>query len=236
MICYKGRQEVIGCCLGPTLFKSGRFKHFLQIFSEFDKTLLIGVQEEFSFMMKTAIACLCLASTICAAPMTSLYDYLPQIGPPRQPNQPAQGSNTFTAPAQPPQQPGMTAPISMEIVFPHRFPSQATGGQQTGQGFPSQAYIKYKIPKAPGRKSVEIFYPYDPFNQQQQMIPPMTNIPQMPQIPNQIFPFGFMPPTGAQQNNNVFPNFGPQAVPQEPVQQKQPTQPAQAAIKVPVAP
>ncbi|KAI1887535.1 hypothetical protein AGOR_G00191310 [Albula goreensis] len=198
--------------------------------------VLLGVKQEFSSVMKTVIACLCFASTICAAPMTSLYDYLPQIGPPRQPGQPPQRSSNFAAPAQVVPQPGMAAPISMEIVFPPRFPSQATGGQQTGQGFPSQAFIKYKIPKAPGRHSMEIFYPYD-LAQQQQMIPTIPNVPQLPhQIPN-LFPYGFLPPTGPQQNNNMFPSFGvQQQLPQEPAQPQQPAQPAQAGLNVPAAP
>ncbi|KAJ8407486.1 hypothetical protein AAFF_G00273430 [Aldrovandia affinis] len=209
------------------------------------RPVLLGVKQEVCSAMKTVIACLCFASTICAAPMTSLYDYLPQIGPPRQPNQPAQRSNNFAPPSQQVQQPGMHAPISMEIVFPPRFPSQVTGGQQLGQGFPSQAYIKYKIPKSPGRQSMEIFYPYD--LTQQQMMPPIPNIPQMPQIPNMmppnipqipnLFPYGFMPPTIPQQNNNMFPGFGvQQQLPQDPHQPQQPTQPAQAGLNVPAAP
>ncbi|XP_035273951.1 protein app1-like [Anguilla anguilla] len=196
--------------------------------------------------MKTAIACLCFASTICAAPMTSLYDYLPQIGVPRQPSQPPQRTTNYVAPAPPAQQPGMAAPISMEIVFPPRFPSQVTGGQQTGSAFPSQAFIKYKIPKVPGRQSMEIFYPYDLIQQQQMLpnvpqMPAIPNIPQFPQIPN-LFPYGFLPPTGPQQNN-MFPSFGvQQQLPQEPVQAQQPAQssqpaqPAQAGLNGPAAP
>ncbi|KAJ8335843.1 hypothetical protein SKAU_G00391850 [Synaphobranchus kaupii] len=207
--------------------------------------VLLGVKKESSVTMKTAIACLCFASTICAAPMTSLYDYLPQIGPPRLPSQPPQRSTNYAAPALPAQQPGLGAPISMEIVFPPRFPSQATAGQQPGSAFPSQAFIKYKFPKVPGRQSMEIFYPYDLIQQQQMMpnvpqMPSLPNVPQLPQIPNipNFFPYGFMPPTVPQLNNNMFPNFGvQQQLPQEPVQAQQPAaQPAQAGLNGPAAP
>ncbi|GAA6085203.1 secretory calcium-binding phosphoprotein 5, partial [Tachysurus ichikawai] len=51
-------------------------------------------------------------------------------------------------------------------------------------------FIKYSIPKAPGRKSVEIFYPYN--FRQGEMFPNL-----MQQIPN-IFPFNYPPQTGPQ--------------------------------------
>ncbi|KAM3864834.1 secretory calcium-binding phosphoprotein 5 [Diretmus argenteus] len=83
--------------------------------------------------MKLAILCLCLASTVSAAP--SFFHYLPHYGG-RQPAPPT-------------------------------------------QSYPSQGFIKYSLPNAPGRKSVEIYYPYD-FTQQRMM----PNIPNLPQIPN----------------------------------------------------
>uniref|UniRef100_A0A667WGX2 Secretory calcium-binding phosphoprotein 5 n=1 Tax=Myripristis murdjan TaxID=586833 RepID=A0A667WGX2_9TELE len=91
--------------------------------------------------MKLAILCLCLASTVSAAP--PFFHYLPHYGANRQPapqiTAPAVSCvNTAYPGAQPQPQPGVPAPISMEISFP------------------SQAIIKYSLPKAPGRKSVEI--------------------------------------------------------------------------------
>ncbi|XP_047672641.1 secretory calcium-binding phosphoprotein 5 [Tachysurus fulvidraco] len=81
-------------------------------------------------------------------------------------------------------QPGVNAPISIEI-FPPGFHGTAAGGQGSETGF-----IKYSIPKAPGRKSVEIFYPYN-FDKVE-MLPNL-----MQQIPN-MFPFNYPPQTGPQ--------------------------------------
>ncbi|XP_055780192.1 secretory calcium-binding phosphoprotein 5 [Salvelinus fontinalis] len=112
--------------------------------------------------MKITIMCLCLASSISAAPRQPFFNYLPHYGGPRQSGPPTQ-VNDFLYPAgQPYPQPGLNGPVSMEIVFSQSFPGMSNGGQINGpQSYPSQAFIKYSLPKAPGRKSVEIYYPYD---------------------------------------------------------------------------
>ncbi|KTF80267.1 hypothetical protein cypCar_00011005 [Cyprinus carpio] len=93
-------------------------------------------------------------------------------------------------------------------IFPPQFPVSPVGGAAGTSSFPTQGFIKYSLPKAPGRKSVEIFYPYD-FSQRQ------------------IFPFDFMPQTVPQQPpvNPPFQDGPPQA--QEPQQQTEPEQKAQ---------
>ncbi|XP_062410970.1 secretory calcium-binding phosphoprotein 5 [Sardina pilchardus] len=144
--------------------------------------------------MWTAVLCLCFASAISAAPLGSFFSYLPNYDSPRQSGPSTQGNNVRFS------QPGFNAPVSMEIVFPQRYPTNPAGGSPSGPGYRSQAFIKYSIPKAPGRKSVEVYYPYD-FGQQQQNFP---NVPQMPPATN-LFPF-----------NLPFP---PQTVPQQPPQQ-----------------
>ncbi|XP_053336338.1 secretory calcium-binding phosphoprotein 5 isoform X1 [Clarias gariepinus] len=106
--------------------------------------------------------------------------------------------------------PGVNAPISIELIHPG-FPGTGAGGQGAGTG-----YIKYSLPKAPGRKSVEIYYPYD-FAQGKVL----------PQLPN-IFPFNYPPQTVPQQQppRHAAPTQGngqplifnnpPQTAPQQP--------------------
>ncbi|KAJ8416577.1 hypothetical protein AAFF_G00358650 [Aldrovandia affinis] len=113
--------------------------------------------------MKITIVILCFVSTVCAAPMKSLSEYLPHMGHPHQSGRPAQLNKALSPRAQSRRQPGLNAPVSMEIVFPNR-------GQPNGGTFPSNAFIKYSLPKVPGQNSVEVFYPYD-IGQQQQLFP-----------------------------------------------------------------
>ncbi|XP_045572734.1 gamma-gliadin isoform X1 [Salmo salar] len=177
--------------------------------------------------MKITIICLCLASSISAAPLQPFFNYLPHYGGPRQ-SGPATQMNEVLYPAgQPYPQPGLNGPVSMEIVFPQRFPGMSNGGQINGpQSYPSQAFIKYSLPKAPGRKSVEIYYPYD-FAQHKMM----PNIPQMPQIPN-LFPYEYQPQTVPQPRPNIpFPPYNSQLPhsqdPLQPAQQEQTVQTGQ---------
>ncbi|XP_039504446.1 secretory calcium-binding phosphoprotein 5 [Pimephales promelas] len=162
-------------------------------------------------MMWTSILCLLLAGAVSAAPLSPFFNYLPHYGSPKQGNNGGfQGI---------PSQPGLNAPISMEIIFPPRFPTNPAGGKAGTSSFPTQAFIKYSLPKAPGRKSVEIFYPYD-FSQHQDQ----PNVPLIPQFPN-IFPFHFMPQTVPQQPP-MNPPFQEEQT-QDPQQQTQPEQQAQ---------
>ncbi|KAM6971965.1 secretory calcium-binding phosphoprotein 5 [Aplochiton taeniatus] len=129
--------------------------------------------------MKVALLCLCLASFASAAP--SFFHYLPHYGFPRQAGAPTQVNDMYPM-NQPLPHPGINSPVSMEIVFAPGFPSMTAGGPNSSpQSNPTQAFIKYSLPKAPGRKSVEIYYPYD-FAQQKMMpsIPQMPHLPQMP--------------------------------------------------------
>ncbi|KAL4640501.1 hypothetical protein GN956_G12391 [Arapaima gigas] len=88
--------------------------------------------------------------------------------------------------------------------------------QEAGKTLSSQAFLKYKMPKAPGMKSIEIFYPID-YAQQQQL----------------FARYGYMPPTLPQQNQNPFPSF---TVPQAGVQElPQPLPPAQGVQSGPKA-
>ncbi|XP_055062695.2 uncharacterized protein [Misgurnus anguillicaudatus] len=167
--------------------------------------------------MWTSLLCLLLAGAVSAAPLSPFFNFLPHYG------NPGQGTNGVF--------PGMPSqphpPISMEIIFPQRFPNNAAGGAG-GQTFPTQAFIKYSLPKAPGRKSVEIFYPYD-FSQHQDL----PNIPQIPQIPN-IFPFEYVPQTAAQQPPMVppFQDGPPQSTdPQQQAQQEQQVQTGEGQVQ-----
>nr|XP_046183560.1 AT-rich interactive domain-containing protein 1A-like [Oncorhynchus gorbuscha] len=178
--------------------------------------------------MKITIMCLCLVSSISAAPRQHYFNYMPHYGDPRQSGPPTQVNEGLYPAGQPYYpQPGLNGPVSMEIVFPQRFPGWSTGGQINGpQSYPSQAFIKYSLPKAPGRKSVEIYYPYD-FVQQKMM----PNNPQMPQIPN-LFPNEYQPQTVPQQRPNIpFPPYNSQLPhsqdPLQPAEQEQPMQTGQ---------
>uniref|UniRef100_A0A671S7N4 Secretory calcium-binding phosphoprotein 5 n=1 Tax=Sinocyclocheilus anshuiensis TaxID=1608454 RepID=A0A671S7N4_9TELE len=155
--------------------------------------------------MWTSLLCLLLAGAVSAAPLSPFFNYLPHYGNPKQGN----NGGFQGIPSQ--LHPGLNAPISMEIIFPPRFPASPVGGAAGTSSFPTQGFIKYSLPKAPGRKSVEIDQP---------------NVPLIPQIPN-IFPFDFMPQTVPQQPpvNPPFQDGPPQA--QEPQQQTQPEQQAQ---------
>uniref|UniRef100_A0A8C2K9K5 Secretory calcium-binding phosphoprotein 5 n=1 Tax=Cyprinus carpio TaxID=7962 RepID=A0A8C2K9K5_CYPCA len=147
--------------------------------------------------MWTSLLCLLLAGAVSAAPLSPFFNYLPHYGNPKQGNNGAfQG-----IPSQP--HPGLNAPIR---------------GAAGTSSFPTQGFIKYSLPKAPGRKSVEIFYPYD-FSQRQVMIVFSLHL--------NIFPFDFMPQTVPQQPpvNPPFQDGPPQA--QEPQQQTEPEQKAQ---------
>uniref|UniRef100_A0A8C1IFG0 Secretory calcium-binding phosphoprotein 5 n=1 Tax=Cyprinus carpio TaxID=7962 RepID=A0A8C1IFG0_CYPCA len=170
--------------------------------------------------MWTSLLCLLLAGAVSAAPLSPFFNYLPHYGNPKQGNNGAfQG-----IPSQP--HPGLNAPISMEIIFPPQFPVSPVGGAAGTSSFPTQGFIKYSLPKAPGRKSVEIFYPYD-FSQRQVMIVFSLHL--------NIFPFDFMPQTVPQQPpvNPPFQDGPPQA--QEPQQQTEPEQKAQT-VQVPTKP
>ncbi|KAA0722097.1 hypothetical protein E1301_Tti009155 [Triplophysa tibetana] len=118
--------------------------------------------------MWTFLLTLLLAGAVSAAPLSPFFNYLHHYG------NPGQGTNGVFPGM--PSQPGINAPISMEIIFPQRFPNKAAGGAGGSQTFPTQAFIKYSLPKAPGRKSVEIVppfqdgapQPHDPQQQPQQ--------------------------------------------------------------------
>ncbi|XP_072563018.1 secretory calcium-binding phosphoprotein 5 [Paramormyrops kingsleyae] len=142
--------------------------------------------------MKSALLCLCLVSTIGAAPMKTFYEYLPQAGVPQQ------RSGPYFPLAQPPPQPGLNGPVSIEMVMMPRYSSNGPAGEPNSP----QVFLKYKMPKTPGMKSMEIFYPID-YTQQQQI----------------FSRYGLMPPMLPQQNQNqnVFPpNTMPQNGPQNP--------------------
>ncbi|TRY82927.1 hypothetical protein DNTS_027922 [Danionella cerebrum] len=142
--------------------------------------------------MWTSFMCLLLAGAVSSAP-----------------------GNNAGFPGQP--HPAMNAPVSMEIIFPQRIPGNPAGGAAGSPSFPTQAFIKYSLPKAPGRKSVEIFYPYDFGRNQDQ-----PNLPVIPQLPN-IFPFDLMPQTVPQQPpvNPPFQDAPPQPQEQQPEKQAQ---------------
>ncbi|XP_071382385.1 secretory calcium-binding phosphoprotein 5 [Centroberyx affinis] len=168
--------------------------------------------------MQLAILCLCLASTVSAAP--SFFHYLPHYRGLRQPAPPTQVNNAY--PGQPQPQTAVPAPISMEIVFPPTFTGGARGGLAPGS-FPSHGFIKYSIPQAPGRQSVELYYPYD-FTQQK-----MMPIPPLPQIPN-LLPFEYGP-QNVPQHMPAFDANPPQSQdPMQPAQQDQPTQTSQVPV------
>ncbi|KAJ8001257.1 hypothetical protein DPEC_G00192450 [Dallia pectoralis] len=174
--------------------------------------------------MKITFLFLCLATSISAAPLHPFLNYLPHYGGPQQSGLPTQVNEALYPGGQPQPggqpHPGINGAVSMEIVFPQGFPG--SGGQNRKQSYLSQAFIKYSLPKAPGRKSVEIYYPFDYVQQK------MTNNPQMPQIPN-IFPFEYQPQTMPQQTPNIpFPPYDTQLPPsQDPMQGAQQEQPAQ---------
>nr|XP_046235244.1 secretory calcium-binding phosphoprotein 5 [Scatophagus argus] len=176
--------------------------------------------------MKVAILCLCLATTASAAP--SFFHYLPHYAGSRQQVPPSQVKNPFAA-AQSLPQPAITGAYSVELIYPHRFPG---AGGNPSQPFPTHGFIKYSIPQPPGRQSVEVYYPYD-FSQQRIMtnMPPMTNVPQMPNV----LPFDFPPQNIPQQIPNI-PSFDanplPSQDPLQPLQQDQPTQTSQMPEKV----
>ncbi|XP_036439423.1 secretory calcium-binding phosphoprotein 5 [Colossoma macropomum] len=131
--------------------------------------------------MLGSILCLSFVTVVSAAPMSPFFNYLPHYG----------------KPAGPSAQPAYNAPISMEIVFPPQFPHTA-GGAGAGASFPSQGYIKYSLPKAPGAQSVEVYYPYD-FTQQG-----MGNIPVLPPLPG-LVTFDNPQQTGQQQPPRAAP-------------------------------
>ncbi|XP_027139602.1 secretory calcium-binding phosphoprotein 5 [Larimichthys crocea] len=174
--------------------------------------------------MKLAILCLCLASTVSAAP--SFFHYLPHYAGSRTQG-PSQVKNPFTAGQALPAIPGA---YSVELIYPHRFPG--TGGSNPAQPFPSHGFIKYSIPQPPGRQSVEVYYPYD-FSQQRIMtnMPPMTNVPQMPNV----LPFDYPQQNIPQQIPNI-PSFDANPIPSQdplqPLQQDQPAQTSQVPPKV----
>ncbi|KAG5286438.1 hypothetical protein AALO_G00014860 [Alosa alosa] len=166
--------------------------------------------------MWTTVLCLCFASAISAAPLGPFFSYLPQYDSPRQSGPSTQGNNVHYS------QPGFNAPVSMEIVFPQRYPTNPAGGSPNGPVYRSQAFIKYSIPKAPGRKSVEVYYPYD-FGQQN-----FPNVPQMPPATN-LFPFNFpVPPQTVPQQPPQVPPYQP-LQPQDTLQLAQQEQQAQQA-------
>ncbi|XP_063076349.1 secretory calcium-binding phosphoprotein 5 [Engraulis encrasicolus] len=165
--------------------------------------------------MWTTLLCLCFSSAVSAAPLGPFFNYLPQYDIPRQAGPTTQVNNV------PYTQAGFNGPVSMEIVFPQRYPANPAGGRPNGPVYPSQAFIKYSLPKIPGRKSVEVYYPYD-FGQQQQNFP---TIPQMPPTTN-LFPFNLPPQTIPQQPPQIPPFQPGPLLPQETVQQQQQQQQA----------
>ncbi|KAK5866145.1 hypothetical protein PBY51_020357 [Eleginops maclovinus] len=169
--------------------------------------------------MKLFILFLFLASAS-AAP--SIFHYLPHYAGSRQQVPPSQVRNPFVAPSLP--QPVAPGAYSVELIYPHSFAGGA--GSNPAMPFTSHGFMKISIPQPPGRQSVEVYYPYD-FSQQRIMtnIPPMTNIPQMPNG----LPFDFPPQNIPQQIPNL-PTFdaGFNALPsQDPLQTLQQDQPTQ---------
>uniref|UniRef100_A0A3B1JXS7 Secretory calcium-binding phosphoprotein 5 n=1 Tax=Astyanax mexicanus TaxID=7994 RepID=A0A3B1JXS7_ASTMX len=143
-------------------------------------SLLCG-QQFTSTAMWSSILCLSFVTMVSSAPISPFFNYLPHYGNPR-PGPSAQGTNDFFSTNG---QPAFNAPISMEIVFPPQFQGSPVGGAGAGPAFPSQGFIKYSLPKVPGRKSVEIYYPYD-FTQQRQMMPSVPMMPAVPQLPGLV--------------------------------------------------
>ncbi|XP_058240544.1 secretory calcium-binding phosphoprotein 5 [Hemibagrus wyckioides] len=92
-------------------------------------------------------------------------------------------------------QPGVNTPISIEILVIQSGNPKVVLWREIFSDFClffiPQGFIKYSLPKAPGRKSVEIYYPYN-FGTGEVL----PNV--LPQIPN-IFPFSYPPQTGPQQ-------------------------------------
>ncbi|XP_074487508.1 secretory calcium-binding phosphoprotein 5 [Sebastes fasciatus] len=181
--------------------------------------------------MKFIILSLCLA-TASAAP--SVFHYLPHYASSRGQVPPSQVRNPFTAGQSLPQMPGLSGlpglpgAYSVELIYPHRFPLGAGGS--AAQPFATHGFIKYSIPQPPGRQSVEVYYPYD-FSQQRIMtnMPPMTNVPQMPNVMPYDYPLQNNP-----QQNPIMPSFDspiPSQVPLQPVQQDQPAQTSQMPAK-----
>ncbi|XP_056623703.1 secretory calcium-binding phosphoprotein 5 [Triplophysa dalaica] len=131
--------------------------------------------------MWTFLLSLLLAGAVSAAPLSPFFNYLPHYG------NPGQGTNGVFPGM--PSQPGINAPISMEIIFPQRFPNKAAGGAGGAQTFSSQGFIKYSLPKAPGRKSVEIIFPFEYIPQtaaqQPPMVPPFQDGAPQPHDPQQ---------------------------------------------------
>ncbi|KAE8300197.1 hypothetical protein D5F01_LYC00333 [Larimichthys crocea] len=114
----------------------------------------------------------------------------------------------------------------------HRHPSSSPVVFPSQKPFPSHGFIKYSIPQPPGRQSVEVYYPYD-FSQQRIMtnMPPMTNVPQMPNV----LPFDYPQQNIPQQIPNI-PSFDANPIPSQdplqPLQQDQPAQTSQVPPKV----
>ncbi|TKS68217.1 hypothetical protein D9C73_002278 [Collichthys lucidus] len=150
----------------------------------------------------------------------SFFHYLPHYAGSRTQG-PSQMKNPFTAGQA---LPGIPGAYSVELIYPHRFPG--AGGSNPAQPFPSHGFIKYSIPQPPGRQSVEVYYPYD-FSQQRIMtnMPPMTNVPQMPNV----LPFDYPQQNIPQQIPNI-PSFDANPIPsQDPLQPLQQDQPAQTS-------
>ncbi|XP_028658608.1 SR-related and CTD-associated factor 4-like isoform X2 [Erpetoichthys calabaricus] len=148
--------------------------------------------------MKATVLLMCLLGTTFAVPMQRLYEFLPQVNSPQQNAQPSQP----------------------QPMFPYGYPGQTLG--QPSSMFPSQGFIRQKIPQPPGRQSIEILYPYG-FGQQQ-MFPGFSNLSpvppmQFPMLPN-MFPFGSMVPMMPQQPSPQSPNLPPSFgnMPQQPGQ------------------
>ncbi|XP_015222875.1 calcium-binding protein P-like [Lepisosteus oculatus] len=60
-----------------------------------------------------------------------------------------------------PQHPAMPQHASVELLVPYGFPGQHQGHPQyPGSIFPSQGFLKHKIPQPPGARSIEILYPF----------------------------------------------------------------------------
>ncbi|XP_034544468.1 secretory calcium-binding phosphoprotein 5 [Notolabrus celidotus] len=188
--------------------------------------------------MKLAFLCLCLASAASAAP--PFFHYLPNYAAPRQQVPPLTGNHhacclsaeskvkiPFTAGLSLPQ-PGLPGAYSVEFLYPHRPVGGA--GSNTAQPFP-HGFIKYSIPQPPGRQSVEVYYPYDFYNQRiLSNMPPMTNVPQI----TNVLPFDH-PAQSVPQIPNIPPfevNPLPSQDPMQPLQQDQPTQTSQMPVKV----
>ncbi|KAI5087587.1 secretory calcium-binding phosphoprotein 5 isoform X1 [Silurus meridionalis] len=132
--------------------------------------------------MWSAVFCFSFISAASAAPLSNFYSFLPHYG------------NQMANQLLPPRGQGAGA-----IIHPG-FQGTAAGGQGSGT-----AFIKYSLPKAPGRKSIEIIFPFGyPTQTGPQQQPPRQAAP--PQA-NDPLVFNYPPQTAPQQQPPTLHGF-----------------------------